>query len=163
MHAGQIEDQQFGGSLSPIYLSTSYEYMGIENKRYPRYFNTPNQEVIATKLAALEGAEMALPFASGMAAISTALFSLLKQGDHAIFQNEVYGGTYNLIHKEFATYGLEFSFTKGAEVEDFLAEIRPNTKVIYLETPSNPLLTIIDIERLAEEAKKAETGSCRSR
>ena len=135
--------------ISPIYLATSYPFLDVEEKRYPRYFNTPNQEVIANKVAALENAERALPFSSGMAAISTSLFAFLQSGDHVVFQNEIYGGTHHLIQEEFSRYGIEYSFTKGLELSDFENEIRENTKVIYLETPSNPLLNITDIEGVA--------------
>lgn len=154
IHKGQIKDEQFGGAVSPIYMATSYPFLDVEDKRYPRYFNTPNQEVIAEKVAALENAEKALPFSSGMAAISTSLFAFLESGDHVVFQNEIYGGTHHLIHEEFSKYGIEFSFTKGLETSDFENEIKENTKVIYLETPSNPLLSIADIEAVASLAKK---------
>lgn len=153
IHQGQIKDEQFGGAISPIYLATSYPFLDVEEKRYPRYFNTPNQEVIANKVAALENAEKALPFSSGMAAISTSLFAFLESGDHVVFQNEIYGGTHHLIHEEFSKYGIEFSFTKGMEISDFENEIKENTKVIYLETPSNPLLNIADVEGVAKLAK----------
>lgn len=153
IHEGEITDEQFGGAISPIYLSSSYPFIDQEEKRYPRYFNTPNQEVIAKKVAALEHAEAALPFSSGMAAISTTLLTFLKKGDHAVFQNEIYGGSFNLVVKEFENFGIEFSFTEGIEVEDFEKAIRPNTKVIYIETPSNPLLSITDIKGVSDLAR----------
>lgn len=153
IHEGEIHDEQFGGAISPIYLATSYPFIDRDEKRYPRYFNTPNQEVIAAKLAALEHAEKALPFSSGMAAISTTLLSFLKQGDHAVFQNEIYGGSFNFIHKEFENFGIEFSLTRGIEIHDFEEAIQPNTKVIYIETPSNPLLSITDIRAVADLAR----------
>lgn len=153
IHEGEIRDEQFGGAISPIYLASSYPFIDQDEKRYPRYFNTPNQEVIAKKVAALENAEAALPFSSGMAAISTTLLAFLKKGDHAVFQNEIYGGSFNLVVKEFENYGIEFTFTKGLEVEDFEEAIRPNTRVIYIETPSNPLLSITDIRGVADLAR----------
>lgn len=154
IHQGQIEDEQFGGAVSPIYLATSYPYLDVKEKRYPRYFNTPNQEVISSKVAALENAASAVPFSSGMAAISTSLFAFLNSGDHVVFQNEIYGGSYNLIQQDFNRYGIQYSFTKGLEARDFENEIRENTKVIYIETPSNPLLSITDIRAVADLAKK---------
>jgi cystathionine beta-lyase len=153
IHEGEIHDEQFGGAISPIFLASSYPFIDQDEKRYPRYFNTPNQEVIAKKIAALEKAEAALPFSSGMAAISTTLLSFLKQGDHAVFQNEIYGGSFNLIHKEFQNYGIDFTLTRGIEVQDFEEAIRPNTRVIYIETPSNPLLSITDIKAVADLAR----------
>ncbi len=154
IHTGEIKDTQFGGAISPIFMTNSYPFMDVEKVRYPRYFNTPNQEVIAKKIADLENAEAGLPFASGMAAISTSLFAFLKKGDHVIFQNEIYGGAYNLVQEEFKHFGIEYSFTKGVEIADFEYEINKKTKVIYIETPSNPLLTITDIKAVAKLAKK---------
>ena len=154
IHDGEISDEQFGGAVSPIYMATSYPFLGDGVKRYPRYFNTPNQEAIAKKIASLENAEAALPFASGIAAISTALLAFLKKGDHVIFQNEIYGGAHNFVVKEFKDYGIAYDFTDGVEVDDFEAKIKENTKVIYIETPSNPLLTITDIKAVAELSKK---------
>ena len=154
IHTGEIKDTQFGGAISPIFMASSYPFMDVDKKRYPRYFNTPNQEVIAKKIAVLEHAEAGLPFASGIAAISTALFAFLKQGDHVVFQNEIYGGAYNLVQEEFENFGIAYSFTNGVEVGDFENKIQENTKVIYLETPSNPLLSITDIQSIAELAKK---------
>jgi len=153
-HSGEIKDEQFGGAISPIFMATSYPFMEVDTKRYPRYFNTPNQEAVGLKIAALENAEMALPFASGMAAISTTLFTFLNQGDHIVLQNEIYGGTFNLVVEEFDRMGIEYSFAEGIESIDFESKIKANTKVIYIETPSNPLLTITDIKALADLSKK---------
>ena len=153
-HTGEIKDEQFGGANSPIFMATSYPFMDVDVKRYPRYFNTPNQEALGIKIAALENAEMAIPFASGMAAISTTLFAFLNHGDHVVLQNEIYGGAFNLVVEEFEKMGIEYSFTDGVDVKDFESKIRSNTKVLYLETPSNPLLTITDIKAVAAIAKK---------
>lgn len=152
-HVGEIKDEQFKGSVSPMYLSTSYQFDEVDVKRYPRYFNTPNQEHVSKKIAALEHAETAMIFGSGMAAISTTLLAFLKSGDHIVVQNTLYGGTSNFIKEEFPKYGIEFTFTNGYEVSDFEAAIQPNTKVIHIETPSNPLLTITDIKGVAVLAK----------
>ncbi len=153
-HVGEIKDEQFGGAVSPIYMTSSYPFMDVDIKRYPRYFNTPNQQAVALKIAALEHAEMAIPFASGMAAISTTLFSFLNQGDHIVLQNEIYGGAFNLVVEEFTKMGIEYSFTNGVKISDFESKIKSNTKVIYIETPSNPLLSITDIAAVAKLAKK---------
>lgn len=152
-HIGEIKDEQFKGAVSPIYMSTSYAFENVDVKRYPRYFNTPNQAYLSKKIAALEHAEAAMIFASGMAAISTVFFALLKAGDHIVVQNTLYGGTANFIREEFPKHGIEFTFTNGYNVSDFSAAIRPNTKVIHIETPSNPLLTITDIKAVASLAK----------
>lgn len=152
-HIGEIKDEQFKGAVSPIYMSTSYAFENVDVKRYPRYFNTPNQAYLSKKIAALEHAEAAMIFASGMAAISTVFFALLKAGDHIVVQNTLYGGTANFIREEFPKHGIEFTFTNGYNVSDFSTAIRPNTKVIHIETPSNPLLTITDIKAVASLAK----------
>lgn len=153
VHWGEINDTQFGGAISPIFMSNSYPFLETDIKRYPRYFNTPNQEVIANKIAALENAEAGLAFSSGMAAISTSLFAFLKKGDHVVFQNEIYGGVYNLIKEEFKNFGIDYSFTEGVKKRDFEKLVNKKTKVIYIETPSNPLLTITDIKAIGALGK----------
>lgn len=153
-HAGELKDTQFKGAISPLYMSTSYAFEDVEVKRYPRYFNTPNQVALAKKMAAIENGEAALIFGSGMAAVSTAMLAFLHSGDHVVLQNTLYGGTRNLIVEEFAKYGISYSFTKDLKPESFVAEIKENTKVIYIETPSNPLLTITDLHAISKIAKE---------
>lgn len=153
-HVGEVKDNEYKGATSPLYMSTSYAFEDVDVKRYPRYFNTPNQEALCKKIAALEHAEAALIFGSGMAAISTALLTFLKAGDHIVLQQILYGGTYHLITEEFNKWGIEYSFTQGWKPEDFEDLIKENTKVIYIETPSNPLLTITSLSGIAEIAKK---------
>jgi len=155
VHAGELKDEQYGGAISPLYMSTSYAFNDVEINQYPRYFNTPNQRGLAKKIAALEGAEAGMIFGSGMAAISTALLSHLKTGDHIIFQDDLYGGTRNFVKHEFSKYGIDYSFTKGIQAVDFENEIRSNTQGIYIETPSNPTLKIIDLASISKLAKKA--------
>ena len=152
-HVGEIEDTQFKGAVSPIYLSSSYEFLDVDVKRYPRYFNTPNQEYLAKKIAALEHTENALIFSSGMAAISHMFLAFLKKGDHLVVQNTLYGGTVAFIKEEFPKYGIEYTFTNGYKAKDFEKVIQPNTKLIHIETPSNPLLTVTDIKKVTELAK----------
>lgn len=153
-HEGEIKDKEFKGAISPLYMSTSYAFEDVDIKRYPRYFNTPNQMALSKKIAALEKAEAALIFGSGMAAISTSLLSFLKQGDHVVLQNMLYGGTFNLVTEQFEKYGISYSFTEGLEITDFEAKIKENTKLIYIETPSNPLLTITNLKEVANLARK---------
>ena len=152
-HVGEIKDEQFKGAVSPMYLSSSYEFLDVDVKRYPRYFNTPNQEYLSKKIAALEHTEAAMIFGSGMAAISTMFLAFLQQGDHLVVQNTLYGGTVNFIKEEFPKYGIEYTFTNGYTVEDFKTAIQPNTKLIHIETPSNPLMTITDIRAIAKLGK----------
>ena len=149
-HVGQVKDEQFGGSVSPIYPGTSYEYIDKDIDRYPRYSSTPNQEFLAKKVAALEETEDAIILGSGMAAISTSLMAFLNSGDHIVLQNDIYGGTRNLVEAQFQRYGIQYSFTDGLDVNSFEKEIKANTKAIYIETPSNPLLKLVDIKQIAD-------------
>ncbi len=153
-HIGEIEDQQFKGAISPLYMATSYQFDQVDKKRYPRYFNTPNQEALSRKIAALEKTEAAMIFGSGMAAISTTLLAFLKKGDHIVLQETLYGGTYNFVVEEFDRFGIEYSFTESLRLKDFEKVIQKNTKVIFIETPSNPLLKIVDMKKIASLAKK---------
>lgn len=153
-HVGEIKDEQFQGAVSPLFMASSYAYENVDIKRYPRYFNTPNQEALGKKIAALEKSEAGMIFGSGMAAVSTTLLAFLNKGDHVVVQKTIYGGAYNFIVEEFPKYGIEFSFTEGFEEADFLSEIKENTKVIYVETPSNPLMLITDLEMISRLAKE---------
>ncbi|MBC2840396.1 PLP-dependent aspartate aminotransferase family protein [Robiginitalea sp. SC105] len=152
-HVGEVRDTQFRGAVSPLYMSTSYAYENVDIKRYPRYFNTPNQEALCRKIAALEHTEAGLIFGSGMAAVSTSLLAFLNQGDHVVLSQQSYGGTHSLIKEEFGKYGIDYTFVEGTGVDDFEAAIRPETKVLHLETPSNPLLLVTDLEAVAKLAK----------
>lgn len=147
-----LRDDQ--GANTPIFPSTSNKYIDYEENVYPRYFNTPNQHVIVEKLSSLEGAEDGLIFSSGMAAISTTIFSLLESGDHVILSNEIYGGTYKLVVEEFNKFGIEFDFIMDNSMSSYRSKIKSNTKVIYTETPSNPLLTVIDLNEIGRLAKE---------
>lgn len=152
IHAGTYLDQATGSACSPIFTSTAYGFPNPTNENiYPRYFNTPNQQVIARKLAALEKGEAAVVFGSGMAAISTLLLAHLKPGDHAIFQNDLYGGTMQLITRELQRLGVEISW--GSNTVEFAAALRPETRLIYVESPSNPLLHCVDLAAVAELGK----------
>ena len=157
VHEGEIKDTMYQGIVSPLFMSTTYPWYGgedAEKKPYPRYFNTPNQEFLSKKIAALENGEKALIFTSGMAAISTSIMANVKTGDHVIFQEDLYGGTRNFIKTEFDKYGIEYSFTKGLDSKYFLDEVKGNTVGIYVESPSNPLLKIVDLKSISLLAKK---------
>lgn len=154
VHAGSPGDPQYKGTVTPVFPSSAYDYEGQESTRYPRYFNTPNHRAVAEKLAALENAEEGLVFSSGMAAILTSIFAMLRHGDHAIFQNDLYGGTHAAVARELPRYGIAYTMVDGADATNFEKAIRPETKVIYIETPSNPTLKITNIRAVAEIARK---------
>ena len=151
VHEGQIEDPLYNGAVSPLYMSTAYSYK--KGDMYPRYFNTPNQVGLSKKISSLENAEETLVFGSGMAAISTSLLSFLSSGDHVIFQPDLYGGTRNFATEHLNTYGIEYSFSKSVDLKDFESQIKDNTKVIYVESPSNPLMKVVDLKGISELAK----------
>jgi cystathionine beta-lyase len=153
VHAGKHLDEQMGGVNSPIFTSTAYAYPNPTGQNvYPRYYNVPNQRAVARKVAALEKGEDGVVFSSGMAAISTLLFAHLKPGDHAVFQADLYGGTYYLVTAELTRFGVGISFART--LEEFSAALRPNTRVLYVESPSNPLLRCVDLAAVAKLARE---------
>lgn len=153
VHTGTYLDERVGSVGSPIFPSTSYTYPNAADENYyPRYFNVPNQRVVAEKAAALERGEAGLVFSSGMAAISTVLFAHLKPGDHALFQADLYGGTFHFIRSELKELGVEVAL--AGTVEEFEAGMKPGTRLIYVESPSNPLLRCIELASISKVARK---------
>ena len=153
VHAGTHPDERTGGINSPIFTSTAYAYPNPTGANvYPRYFYVPNQRAVARKLAALEKGEDGIVFSSGMAAISTLLLAYLKPGDHAVFQADLYGGTYHLVVTELARFGIETSFARN--LAEFSTAVRPNTRVLYVESPSNPLLRCVDLAAVAKVGRE---------
>lgn len=150
VHAGSKGDPLHGGIVNPIYPSSAYDY--DELVRYPRYYNTPNQLAVVEKITALENAEDGIVFSSGMAAIMTSLLAMVKSGDHVVFQSDLYGGTHHAALNELNRYGIAYSMA-DAQPDQIKKAIRKETKVIYIETPSNPLLKITDIQGVAKVAK----------
>ncbi len=154
VHAGTYFDERTGGACSPIFPSTACAFPNPANENfYPRYFNTPNQAVLEQKLAALEHGEAALVFSSGMAAISTLLYAHLKPGDHAIFQADIYGGTFLLV-QELTRFGVAVTFSH--DVREFGAAIRSETRVLYVESPSNPLMRVLDLAAIGQLGRERE-------
>ncbi len=154
VHAGTILDDKTSGTNSPVYTSTSFSYLDREDTVYPRYFNSPNTEALNRKIAALENTGAGLVFSSGMAAISSTLFTFLKKGDHAIFQKGLYGGTFTMVTRQLEDFGISFTIVPDNTPDTFEKEIRANTRLIYIETPSNPLLSITDIKAIASLASR---------
>ncbi len=153
VHAGTISDPVGNGVNSPIIPSSATRFLDLEDNVYPRYFNTPNQNAVASKLCALEQGEAGLILSSGMAAISTVFTTLLKPGDHAVIQDQIYGGTYFFVVNELEKLGISYTLVKGSALDSFESAIRPNSKLIYFETPSNPLLKIYDVRGIASLAR----------
>jgi cystathionine beta-lyase/cystathionine gamma-synthase len=157
IHAGEPQPRIEGAVGMPIFQSSTYEYTGASSYhdlKYIRLNNTPNHRVLHAKLAALENAEAALVAASGMAAISTTLLALLDAGDHLLAQNCLYGGTHNFITDDFPALGLEVDFIDGDAPVSWEAILRPKTRAIYVETMSNPLLQIADLEAAVAFARR---------
>ncbi|WP_019156843.1 trans-sulfuration enzyme family protein [Robertmurraya massiliosenegalensis] len=126
-----------------------------EIEYYGRYGN-PTLSILEGKIAVLEGGESALGVSSGMAAISTALLGFLKIGDHAIVTKDIYGGTFSFLNTFGTRYGIEYDFIDCTEVSNLEKAIRPNTRVVYIETPSNPMLTVLDIQVISKFCKENE-------
>jgi cystathionine beta-lyase/cystathionine gamma-synthase len=154
IHAGQ---PRIAGAVEmPIFQSAMFEYAGESSYHdlgYIRLNNTPNHKALHTKLAALEGTEDALIAASGMAAISTTLLTVLSTGDHLLAQNTLYGGTHDLITHEFPKLGIAVDLIDADDVSSWHSKLRPNTKAIYVEAMTNPLLEVADLEGVVAFAR----------
>lgn len=137
-----------GGVVSAVEPSSAYRYIDEGAQPYPRYFNTPNQQIVIDHLCQLESAQSGLVFSSGMAAITTTLRALLNRGDHVVLQRALYGGTQSFVLKEFETLGIEYTIA-DSDAESLVAAIQPHTRVVYAETPANPLMEVIDLAELA--------------
>ncbi|RZS36958.1 cystathionine gamma-synthase [Herbihabitans rhizosphaerae] len=158
IHSGQKPDPRTGAVIVPIYATSTYAQDGVGGLReggyeYSRTAN-PTRTALEECLASLEGTRHALAFASGMAATDVALRTLCRPGDHVVIPNDAYGGTFRLIDKVLAQWGVEHTPVDLSNVDSVRAAIRPTTKVIWCETPTNPLLGIADIPALAALARE---------
>ncbi len=164
VHAGIARDPEHGSISTPIHLSSTYfsrstqeviEY--LEGRRsinfYSRYSN-PTVEAAEEKIAALEGGERCLCFGSGMAAISSLLLSQLRQGDHVVATRELYGGTFEFLQHLLPKWGVTVAFVKPSDLKALDAAVGSSTRLIYTETPTNPTLTIVDLEEVAQIAHR---------
>ena len=157
IHGGEPEPLIEGAVTTPIFQSSTFESAGAKgyhDLRYIRLNNTPNHIVLHRKLAALENAEAALVTGSGMAAISSTLMTVLGAGGHLLAQNCLYGGTYDLLTQEFPDLGYEVDFIDAEEPASWRELIRQNTRAIYVEAISNPLLQVPDLEAAVEFAQR---------
>ncbi|WP_141430774.1 PLP-dependent aspartate aminotransferase family protein [Bacillus sp. 03113] len=163
IHENQFPDSQTGAISQSIVPAVAYAFPDAETAAavvsgeeegvfYGRYGN-PTLRTLENKIAALEGGEDALGVSSGMAAISIALLGFLKQGDHVIVTKDVYGGTYSFLTSLAPRFGIQFDFVDCTDITSMMNAIKPNTKAVYIETPSNPNLTILDIQKITEVCK----------
>ena len=156
IHAGEPEPRIEGAVSLPIFQSSTFQYGGeghYDKLKYIRMNNTPNHVALHQKLAALENADAALVTASGMAAITTTLLALLSPKDHFLVQDCLYGGTLDFINSDFKTLGVSFDFINGNEPDAWANQLKPNTRAIYVETITNPLMAVIDLEAVVAFAR----------
>ena len=156
IHAGEPKPRIDGAINVPIFQSSTYEYAGegsYHDVRYLRLSNTPNHLALHKKLAALEGAEAALVTSSGMSAIATTLLTFLKAGDHLLAHNTLYGGTADFVNNELPEYGIERDLIDASNPSEWDSKLKPNTKVIYIETITNPLMDVPELGKIVEFAK----------
>ena len=159
VHAGEAPCPATGALDTPIYQSTTFvsadadEMAAVYGEQKPGYMYTrygnPTIHALESKLAVLEGGESALATASGMAAVSTAILGYVKAGDHVVAARSLYGATYNFLNRKLPRMGASATFVGSSRVEDFEKSIQPNTRLIYFETPSNPVLEVVDIADIA--------------
>jgi cystathionine beta-lyase/cystathionine gamma-synthase len=156
VHAGVEPDPTSGAVMTPIYQTSTYAQDGVGRHKGYEYSRTdnPTRSALQSALAALEDGRHALAFSSGMAAIDT-LLRLVKPGEHVISGNDVYGGTFRLFNKVFADYGISFSFIDTSDLQMLVEAVRSETRLIWLESPTNPLLKISDIEAVSSIAHEA--------
>jgi cystathionine beta-lyase/cystathionine gamma-synthase len=156
IHAGEPDPRIMGAVSMPIFQSAMFEYSGeasYHDLKYIRLNNTPNHIALSDKLAALENAESALVTASGMAAISTALLTVLSTGDHLLSQDCLYGGTHDFVTRDLGKFGISYDFVDGDDPAMWERKLTPNTKAIYVETMTNPLLQVADHKAVVDFAK----------
>ena len=155
IHEGQSPDPSTGAVITPVYQTSTYQQEAIGKHKGYEYSRTgnPTRRALEEAIASLEGGKHGLAFASGVAA-TAAVFSLLKKGDHLIAGDDLYGGTHRLLENVFRRWGLKATYADVDDIHTFSKAVQKNTKLIWVETPTNPLLKIIDIRKLAEIAKR---------
>ena len=157
IHAGEPDPRILGAVAMPIFQSAMFESAGetdYHDLRYIRLNNTPNHAVLHAKLAALENGEAALVASSGMAAISTTLLTLLSSGDHLLAQSCLYGGTHDLLTKDFPALGIDHAFIDAKDPRGWKSKLKPTTKLIYVEAITNPTMEVADLEAVVAFARE---------
>jgi cystathionine beta-lyase/cystathionine gamma-synthase len=160
VHAGQVPDPSTGAVMTPVFLTSTYVQEGLGKHKgyeYSRVSN-PTRTALEKNIAALENADEGMAFASGMAA-EDAIFRLLNPGDHVIVTNDVYGGTYRIGKMVLENYGLQFDFVDTTVIDNIVNAFKPNTKMIFVETPTNPTMKITDLKAVAKLAKERKVLS----
>ena len=157
IHAGEPTPRIAGAVSMPIFQTAMFEYSGektYDQIRYIRLNNTPNHLALHAKLAALEDAEAALVAASGMAAITTSMLTVLSAGDHLLIQDCLYGGTHDFVTRDLGSFGIHYSFIDADQPASWLEQLRPTTKAVYVEAMTNPLLQVADLEASVRFARE---------
>ena len=153
IHAGQEPDPATGSVIIPLYQTSTYAQEGLGRHKGFEYARTQNPTRLAVEknLAALEGATFGYAFASGMAAIDTTL-RLVKAGDHVIVSDNTYGGTFRLFNRVLSNYDIEFTYVDTRDLNNFETGFRENTKLVFVETPTNPVMSVTDLQKVSEIA-----------
>ena len=161
IHAGVSADKATGAIMTPIYQTSTYVQEGIGNNKGYEYSRTlnPTRHALEQNLAALENGEYGACFGSGLAAIDCVI-KMLNPGDEVVSTNDLYGGTFRLFKTIFEKYGIKFHFVGMTDPSAVEAAVNDNTKLIWVETPTNPMMSIIDIEAMAAISKKAGAWLC---
>lgn len=165
IHAGEEPDPTTGALVPPLVLATTFQMGSTENGAalfsgekegyvYTRWAN-PTVSVLERRVAALEGAEACVATASGMAAITTTFLANLKAGDHVVASRAIYPSTYAVLSQDFSQFGIETTFVDATDIENVAEAMRPNTRVVYVETPGNPILAVCDLSEIARIARVA--------
>ena len=160
IHAGQSPDPSTGAVMTPVFLTSTYvqEELGKhKGYEYSRVSN-PTRTALEKNIAALENAKDGMAFASGMAAID-AIFRLLSPGDHIIVSNDVYGGTYRIAKMVLENYGLQFDFVDTTVLDNIISARKPSTKMLFIETPTNPMMSITDLKAVAKFSRQYDIMS----
>lgn len=157
IHAGQPPDPTTGAVMTPIYQTSTYAQQAVGKHKGYEYSRTgnPTRTALEACLAALEGGHFGLAFASGMAA-TDAVLRLLKPGDHVLAGSDVYGGTFRLFEREFRRYGLQFTYIDTSDLHRLESGLRPETRLVWVETPSNPLLKVTDLRGVSDILRSRE-------
>ncbi len=156
VHAGMQPDPATGAIMTPIYQTSTFVQSSLDEHQRYEYARTdnPTRSTLQEALATLEGGRFALAFASGLAAVDT-LLRLVKPSEHVVASDNLYGGTYRLFEHVLSEHGLQFTFVNAADLEVVKSAMRNNTRLVWLETPTNPLLKLADIEAIAKIASRA--------